>query len=91
VTKFEEPLDFRDGYLPAARGLPIVPTIETTALLAVLLAYAVGFAILYPIAQTSGVKERVDRRRPGADGSRRPLIRRGRAPMHAAEDRWLTG
>ncbi len=55
MTNFEGPLDFRDGYLPAARGLP-VPTIETTALLAVLLAYAVGFAILYPIAETSVVK-----------------------------------
>jgi hypothetical protein len=56
VTKFEEPVDFRDGYLPTARGLPIVPTIETTALLAVLLAYAVGFAILYPIAKMDVVK-----------------------------------
>jgi hypothetical protein len=56
VTNLEEPLHFRDGYLPAARGLPIVPTIETAALLAVLLAYAVGFAILYPIAHTSMVK-----------------------------------
>ena len=55
MTNFQGPLDFRDGYLPAARGLP-VPTIETTALLAVLLAYAVGFAILYPLAQTSVVK-----------------------------------
>jgi hypothetical protein len=56
VSNFEGSLDFRDGYLPAARGLPIVPTIKTTALLAVLVAYAVGFAILYPIAQTSVVK-----------------------------------
>jgi hypothetical protein len=55
VTKFEEPVDFLDGYLPAARGLP-VPTIETAALLAVLLAYALGFAILYPIAKTDVVK-----------------------------------
>ena len=56
MTNFEGPLDFRDGYLPAARGLPSVPTIKSAALLAVLLAYAVGFAILYPIAQTSVVK-----------------------------------
>ena len=55
MTKFEEPVDFRDGYLPAARGLP-VPTIETAALLAVLLAYAVGIAVLYPIAKTDVVK-----------------------------------
>ncbi len=56
MTNFEGPLDFRDGYLPVARGLRSVPTIETAALLAVLLAYAVGFAILFPIAQTSVVK-----------------------------------
>ena len=56
MTKFEEPVDFRDGYLPAARGLPAVPTIQTTALLAVLLAYAVGIAVLYPIAKTDVVK-----------------------------------
>jgi hypothetical protein len=53
VTNVESSLEFRDGYLPAAAGLPIVPTIKTTALLSVLLAYAVGFAILYPIAETS--------------------------------------
>jgi len=60
VTYSEKPADFRDGYLPAAQGLPIVPTIKAASLLAVLLAYAVGFAILYPIAQTSvskGVSE----------------------------------
>ena len=56
MTNFEEPLGFDDGYLPAARGLPSAPAIKTRALLAVLLAYAVGFAILYPIAQTSVVK-----------------------------------
>ena len=55
MTKFEEPVDFRDGYLPAARGLPVL-SIETTALLAVLLAYAVGIAILYPIAKTDVIK-----------------------------------
>ena len=33
-------------------GLPIVPTVKAASLLAVLVAYAVGFAILYPIAQT---------------------------------------
>jgi hypothetical protein len=57
VTDVETSLDFRDGYLPAAAGLPIVPTIKTTPLVAVLLAYAVGFAILFPIAETSAVKQ----------------------------------
>ena len=56
MTYSEKPLDFRDGYLPAAAGLPIVPTVKAASLLAVLLAYAVGFAILYPIAQTNACK-----------------------------------
>lgn len=60
MTYSENPLDLRDGYLPAAAGLPIVPTVKAASLLAVLFAYAVGFAILYPIAQTNvskGVSE----------------------------------
>jgi hypothetical protein len=60
VTYSENPVDLRDGYLPAAPGLPIVPTVKAASLLAVLVAYAVGFAILYPIAQTNvskGVSE----------------------------------
>ena len=52
MTYSEKPLDFRDGYLPAAAGLPIVPTVKAASLMAVLVAYAVGFAILYPIART---------------------------------------
>jgi hypothetical protein len=56
VTSLEKPLEFRDGYLPAEPGLSTVPTIKAGPLLAVLLAYAVGFAILYPIAQTSAFK-----------------------------------
>jgi hypothetical protein len=52
VTYSETPLDLRDGYLPAAPGLPVVPTVKAASLVAVLVAYAVGFAILYPIAQT---------------------------------------
>jgi hypothetical protein len=80
VTEFQGSLDFCNGYLPAARDLPNIPTLGTAALLAVL------FAILYPIAQTSVVKSAstgVDQ----ADGSRRPLIGRGRAPMHDTEER----
>ena len=61
MTYSEKPLDFRDGYLPAAAGLPIVPTVKAASLMAVLVAYAVGFAILYPIARTDvskGMSER---------------------------------
>jgi hypothetical protein len=50
VTHSEKPLDFRYGYLPA---LPTLPTVKTVALAAALLGYAVGFAILYPLAQAS--------------------------------------
>jgi hypothetical protein len=53
VTHSEKPLDFRYGYLPARPALPTSPTIKTVALAAALLAYAVGFAILYPLAQSS--------------------------------------
>ena len=50
---FERPLGFRDGFLPARPGAPALPTLKTAALLAALLAYAIGFAILYPLAQAS--------------------------------------
>jgi hypothetical protein len=53
VSNFEKSLDLRAGYLPAAAGLPIVQTIKTAAVLVVLLAYAAGFVILYPIVQAS--------------------------------------
>jgi hypothetical protein len=53
MTNFEKRLDLRDDYLSPAPGVRIVPTVRTAALLAALLAYAAGFAILYPIAQAS--------------------------------------
>jgi hypothetical protein len=56
VSNSDRQLDFRHGYLPAPPGVPSDPTITTTALLAVLLAYAIGFVILYPIAEASVAK-----------------------------------
>jgi hypothetical protein len=56
MTKFERPLDFHSSDLPNVRGLPIGTAVKTAALLAALLAYAVGFVLLYPIAQTSVMK-----------------------------------
>jgi hypothetical protein len=53
VTHSEKPLDFLDGYLPARLGAPTLLTLRTTALLAALLLYAIGLAILYPLAQAS--------------------------------------
>jgi hypothetical protein len=53
VTHSEKQLDFHDGYLPARAALPTWPSIRTAALVAAVLAYAIGFAILYPLAQAS--------------------------------------
>jgi hypothetical protein len=49
----EKSLGFRDGFLPARAVTPALPTIRTAALLAALLAYAIGFAVLYPLVQAS--------------------------------------
>ena len=48
-----KPLEFHDGYLPARPVTPVTPPAKTVVLLAALLAYAIGFAILYPLAQAS--------------------------------------
>jgi hypothetical protein len=50
VSRFEKPADFVTAYPHAAPG---APTIKTLALLAALLAYAVGFIILYPVVASS--------------------------------------
>ena len=53
MNHFEKPLAFRDGFVPVRPVAPVLPKIKTAALLAALLAYAVGFTILYPLAQAS--------------------------------------
>jgi hypothetical protein len=53
VTHSDKPFDFHDGYLPARPATPALPTLRTAVLLAALLLYAIGFAILYPLAQAS--------------------------------------
>ena len=50
MTRFEKPADFGSAY---AHATPAAPTVKTLALLAALLAYAVGFVLLYPIAASS--------------------------------------
>jgi hypothetical protein len=50
VSRFEKPADFVSAYPHAA---PAAPTIKALALLAALLAYAAGSAILYPIVASS--------------------------------------
>ena len=56
MTNFEPPLIFADRGVPAARRLPSVGAVRTAVLLALLVAYGVGFAVLYPLVQTSAVQ-----------------------------------
>ena len=56
MTHSEKPLDFHDGYLPVSPAATVLPIIKTAALVAALLVYAIGFAILYPLAHTSAEK-----------------------------------
>lgn len=56
MTDFEKPLEFREGGLLGARSLPSVAAIKTAVLLALLVAYGLGFAVLYPLVQTSAAK-----------------------------------
>ena len=50
MTRFEKPANFESAY-PHVE--PQAHTIKTLALLAALLVYVAGFAILYPIAANS--------------------------------------
>ena len=50
VTRSEKELDFRKWGKPARSPLP---TVKTAVVVALVLVYAVGFAILFPIAQKS--------------------------------------
>jgi hypothetical protein len=56
MTNFEKPLDFPDRGLPGAHGLPSVAAIKTAVVLALLIAYGLGFAALYPLVQTSAAE-----------------------------------
>jgi hypothetical protein len=53
MTRFEKPAEFDAGYATVPSG---APTIKTLALLAGLLAYAVGFVALYPVVASSAAK-----------------------------------
>jgi hypothetical protein len=53
MTRFEKPADFSAAYATLPQG---APTIKTLALLAALLAYAIGFVVLYPIVASSTAK-----------------------------------
>jgi hypothetical protein len=53
MTNLEKPLDFPAGRLSRLRGLRSVGAVRTAVLLALLIAYGVAFAALYPLVQTS--------------------------------------
>jgi hypothetical protein len=56
MTLFDKPLDFSDRSPSGAHGLRSVSVIKTAVLLALLVAYGLGFAVLYPLVQTSAAK-----------------------------------
>lgn len=53
MTNIAKPPEFSDHGLFGARGLPGVPAIKAAVLLAFLIAYGLGFVILYPLVQAS--------------------------------------
>jgi hypothetical protein len=56
MINFEKPLNFPDRGLSGAQGLPSVAAIKTSVVLALLIAYGLGFAALYPLVQTSAAQ-----------------------------------
>jgi hypothetical protein len=53
MTNIAKPPEFSDRGLLGAHGLPSVAAIKAVVLLAFLIAYGLGFVILYPLAQAS--------------------------------------
>jgi hypothetical protein len=56
MTNIEKPLDFPDRAVSAAQSLPSLAAIKTAVLLALLIAYGLGFAVLNPLVQKSAAK-----------------------------------
>jgi hypothetical protein len=56
MINFERPFDVPDRGLSGAYSLPHAATIKTAILLALLIGYGLGFAVLYPLVQTSAAK-----------------------------------
>jgi hypothetical protein len=56
MTNFEKPLDSPGRGLSRAHGFPSAAAIKTAVLVALLIAYGLGFAALYPLVQTSAAK-----------------------------------
>ena len=66
MANFEKPFDFQDDGLTGARGLPSWGAVKAAALLALLLAYGLGFVILYPLAQASAARSAAEGNDPMA-------------------------
>jgi hypothetical protein len=66
MTHFDKPLDFHGHALVAAHRVPRAAAIKTAFLLALLIAYGLGFAVLYPLVRTSAAK--------GADDGNDPMF-----------------
>jgi hypothetical protein len=56
VMSYFEHFDARAGFAPATASLSIAQIIKSAALLTALLAYTIGFVLLYPMAQASVAK-----------------------------------
>jgi hypothetical protein len=56
MTNFERPLDLPRRGLSGAHGLQSAAAIKTAVLLALLIAYGLGFVALYPLVQASAAK-----------------------------------
>ena len=70
MSALEKPAELRARHPLAFRGTTLLPLIKTAALLALLLAYALGFAILYPLAQRS----MTERMSEGLDPTATPFV-----------------
>jgi len=55
MTDFGKPTDFSGRGQSGAHG-PSVAAVKTALLLALLVAYGLGFVVLYPLVQTSAAK-----------------------------------
>ena len=66
MANFEKPFDLQDRGLTGARRLPSVAAVKAAILLALLIAYGLGFAVLYPLAQASGSKSAAEGNDPMA-------------------------
>jgi hypothetical protein len=53
MTKFEKPVDFIDRGVSDAHGLPSLCAIKAAIVFTLLVAYALGFVMLYPAVQAS--------------------------------------